>query len=153
VLVQPTPCIEELCPNCGEWATSLVDDTGWCISCSPGLSQCSTCGGFYKEGAHHSKCWKCRKEEYLYRNADAIERYIQKGHSFTQALELVANDNRPVCKNCYSEIRGGKHNALFCGACKTEARHYRELRKTGLTPDVALDIATSRVEPLFLVSR
>lgn len=139
----------ELCPSCGEWAN--LTELGWCAKCTlatkPHLNTCSTCGGFYPRKAHQTTCWPCRREEYLFEHADKIEELMMIGYGFTKALELLAASLRPLCASCKQPIKGGKPDRKFCAKpkCRTQSKQYSSLRRKGLSPEVALAIATGKV--------
>lgn len=137
--------VEEPCPSCGEWAI-LVEDTGWCANCTqaanPEIKICP-CGAVFKANAQHDKCWACRKEDWLNENADRIESYLASGVSLTAALKQVADDNRPDCMKCGEPIRGGRNDARFHRnkpECRRAYWSYISLRRSGLSPEVALTI-------------
>lgn len=138
------------CPSCGEDAR-LVQSTGWCPTCTlatePGTLLCA-CGAFFNKKAHRSKCWDCRREDWLTKHADEIEHYIIRGLSVSAAIKQVQKDIRPACKMCKEPIKGGKEGDRFCrtnSKCEKASDSYSALRKTGLAPDVALAIAIGRV--------
>lgn len=141
-----------MCPSCGDWFNYLNEQSGWCASCTiaadPLKRSCTNCGGLFLKTAHFYKCWACRKEEYLERHADQIELYLQWGYSFTAALKQVADDLRPNCHSCGQPIKGGREDTKFCQKtkqCRKQALSYQRLKSQGLSPDVALAIATGRV--------
>lgn len=147
----------EFCPSCGENAR-LVESTGWCPTCTlatdPNLRLCS-CGQFFSRKAHRSKCWDCRREEWLTRHADAIEVYMLGGLSLSKSIKQVQKDIRPVCQRCKNPIKGGKAGDRFCRTnekCEKASDNYSALRKTGLGPDVALAISTGRVAVIQIPS-
>lgn len=138
------------CPSCGKDA-KLVESTGWCPTCTlatdPNLRLCS-CGQFFSRKAHRSKCWDCRREEWLSRHADEIEKYLIDGLTLTQSIKMVQRDIRPTCHRCNQPIKGGKQGDRFCrrnDECEKASDNYSALRKSGLGPDVALAIAIGRV--------
>ena len=142
---------QEVCPNCGHLAT-LQEITGWCPQCTlahdPTKTICKSCGGLFSRGKKPStKCWLCRKEEWLTEYADELEKYIALGHGIEAAKKLVRRDNRPNCECCGQPIKGGDKDRKFCkrDKCQKVARSYKALKLTGLSPDVALAIATERV--------
>jgi hypothetical protein len=145
------------CPSCGG-DSRLVESTGWCPSCTlatdPLLRLCS-CGQFFSRKAHRSKCWDCRREEWLTRHADEIEKYMLTGLTASKAVKRVQKDIRPVCHKCGNAIKGGKQGDRFCrtnDGCEKASDNYSALRKTGLGPDVALAIATGRVAVIQIPS-
>jgi hypothetical protein len=159
-LPEPVPVSEEMCPNCGGWFNSLKDETGWCAACtlqaSPNQSSCTTCGGLFPKSAQVSKCWACRKEAYLTLHADAIEAYLAWGYSFTAALRLVADDIRPNCQCCGNPIKGGREGVKFCHTskeCRKASEAYTRMKNEGLSPDVALAIASGRVTVLDSITQ
>ena len=148
------PNEEELCPCCGHHAR-LVDYTGWCPQCTikhdPSQKICNSCGGLFPKKAQVSKCWSCRKEEWLTRHADKIEAYLGQGKTLTAATKLVADDLRPTCVCCGEKIRGGREDAKFCrknAECAKRADQFTAFKASGLSPDVALAIASGRVTVL-----
>ena len=145
---------EEQCPNCGHHAR-LVEYTGWCPQCTikhdPTQKICNTCGDLFPKKAQVSQCWACRKEGWLTKHADRIESYLAQGKTLTAALKLVADDIRPTCACCGNKIRGGRQDAKFCrknAECEARADQYTALKATGLSPDVAIAIASGKVTVL-----
>jgi hypothetical protein len=143
----------DFCPNCGHHA-NLVEETGWCPQCTvhhyPDLKLC-TCGAFFKRNAQADKCWPCRKEEWLEKHADEVEEYLLAGFSLESAKKKVADDIRPICHSCEEPIKGGGRDVLFCNKkpeCIKASNSYSALKATGLTPDVALDIALGKAAVL-----
>jgi hypothetical protein len=148
------PDEEEFCPSCGHHAR-LVDYTGWCPQCTiridPSKKICKTCGDLFPKKAQVSQCWACRKEEWLTKHADEIEKYLIAGLTVTAAIKKVADDIRPTCVCCGNKIRGGRQDARFCrknAECEQRADQFTALKASGLSPDVALAIASGRVTVL-----
>lgn len=144
----------EVCPNCGRDGL-LQDLTGWCGLCTvahyPDYKICP-CGALYKKNAHHSKCWDCRREDWLEQHADQIEQALQSGLGLDAAKRHVADTIRPTCHNCHEPIKGGRCGAKFCNKkpeCEKASRDYHALQAAGLAPDVALSIATGNVAVLY----
>jgi hypothetical protein len=145
--------VHDMCPNCGQWLP-LVESTGWCAACTiahdPTLNVCP-CGALFPKKAQVSKCWACRKEEWLTKHADKVEHYLALGFTLTASLTAVKDDVRPICNSCGNPIRGGKEGTRFCRQhpdCRNKAEAYTTLRSKGLSPDVALAIAIGRVTVL-----
>jgi hypothetical protein len=119
----------EICPNCGN-DSRLEEATGWCKSCSDahrGVSVvCSRCN----KPRYSDPCSSCKEDEWLERNADAIERYIIAGLPYKEAKRRVKNEQAPICLSCGDRILGTTE-AYFCKKrpeCKRAKRIYRHKR-------------------------
>ena len=109
------PDLEELCPNCGNFAI-LNEVTGWCPDCSP------------QDPTY------TRLEGYLRRNANEIEHYMMQGMSVGAAIDkLHSPKQRPTCIVCGKTIARGHRSSVFCRrtqACRSYARRYVYLYQT-----------------------
>lgn len=132
------------CPSCGTWGL-VVEELGWCASCvlehRPEHRICRRCGAMFPSSKNGYYCGKCKELNWLEKNADEVEALILSGTPFKQARDIVAQNNRPKCIVCSTEIRGGRPNALFCGKteqCIKARRFYQRLRSRGATSDLAV---------------
>lgn len=117
----------EYCSNCGKDVVTLVESTGWCISCSTEI--CPICGK--KKRKERELCFSCTRIKWLEVHADEIEELQSKGFSLSKAREAIYDKNRPSCLVCNKKISGARGSALFCNRtakCKQARRRYRTLR-------------------------
>lgn len=111
----------DLCPSCGNFVDSLLEETGWCYPCS-GIApskRCIRCNKLTDRGRH---CRSCAYILWLLRNADKIEEIMaSEGITARSARKICEELNRPICLSCKQPIKGGQRfgTPLFC--TKTEA--------------------------------
>ncbi len=127
----------EVCPSCGAFVDAL-NSSGWCNECNP---VCARCGGVLT--STHKLCIACQREAWLIRNADAIERYMREGQTYTQAKQQVSDDNRAVCVMCGQPVIGKNRNqTLFCTRteeCRRARFRYNYRVQRGMRQDEALE--------------
>lgn len=74
------PPHDEVCPNCGDWVPTLIENTGWCPTCS-GHKTCRRCGTTHplteyrtdrrQPDGHRGICSPClRQAEHAHRQAN-----------------------------------------------------------------------------------
>lgn len=142
----------EWCPNCGNSVTQLNSRTGFCSKCSftlTGKKECESCGKeFIPYQNSRTKCQSCIQEDWLRRNADAIERVMAHDGStdVVQAIQKVYDDNRPRCVMCGDKLKHGtKGRTIFCkkrDECRRASIRYHNYRKrNGMSDDDALERA------------
>ncbi len=130
--------MEEICPSCGEFTNVLVDFTGFCQECSKSVGRCIICG--QNNPGKHLLCRKHRRELWLTKNADAIEKYMTLGLTFQQAKDRVKKDNgtKYDCLCCGGHTKA----AIFCtktARCKAARTRLHYLtNKKGVTHELAL---------------
>ncbi|HYT43221.1 MAG TPA: hypothetical protein VEP90_12860, partial [Methylomirabilota bacterium] len=131
--------IEEICPNCGEFTNVLVDFTGFCRNCSNAIDRCVLCGQSNGD-SRHTLCRKHRRELWLTKNADAIERYMVMGLTFKEAKDKVKKDNgtKYDCLCCGGHVKA----TIFCtktARCRAARERLRYMtNKKGVTRELAL---------------
>lgn len=128
----PAFTFQEVCPNCGDFTSSLSQVTGWCKGCSPADSLDN------------------QLNEWLATNADAIEHYMLQGNSLTKSIDLAARRVRPICAVCSKEISHGSKSSVFCRKnreCRRYSRRYIYLyTRRGMTKAQALAQVLSELE-------
>lgn len=130
---------EEICPSCGNFTSFLVEVTGFCQECSHYVGRCILCG--QNNPGKHLLCRRHRRELWLTKNADAIERYMLLGLSFQDAKERVKKDNgtKYDCLCCGGHT---KSNTIFCtktAKCRAARERLRYMtNKKGVTHELAL---------------
>lgn len=129
----------EVCPSCGSFTDVLVERTGFCRGCSNAIGCCILCGNNSDDG--HTLCRRHRRELWLTKNADSIERYMVLGLSFKRAKDQVKKDNgtKYDCLCCGGPLRSV---AIFCAQtarCKAARERLRYMvHKKGVTHELAL---------------
>lgn len=102
---------QEFCAECGEFVDQLNDETGWCHSCSGTTPTVITVYLGYGNR-------RTLKASWFETNANAIERFLAEGLTFSLAVEAVLRGNRPICQCCGNEIKGvastTRGAVLFC---------------------------------------
>lgn len=89
-------------------------------------------------------CHTCRQEQWYTKHGDELEFLIvAKGYTLSQARLTITKMIRPICQACNRPIKGGKEGALFHQSaehkrCRQAYSRYKNLRRQGLTADVAL---------------
>lgn len=142
---------DEFCASCGNFVTSLVEETGWCNSCS-GVTPCLRCSEPLTNNDTSKICNKCKYIAWLEANADAIDRTMVVDRvSAAKAKKLVLQRNRPMCFSCGGSISGGsqqtatKNRSLFCtktAKCRKAQNAYRYYKdRKGLKHEEALQRA------------
>lgn len=132
------------CPSCGEFDKRILEEEGWCADCVSEYKSplCRHCEDKLSDPSS-TICNSCKREMWLARNADELERYINEGLPVYKAIRQVFEDNRPFCICCGQPIYGGKSSALFCkrsASCRSAQRRYRTLQGGSyqLPPYIAL---------------
>lgn len=127
----------EFCTACGNEVRFLNPVTGWCNDCSVDHTDqavCESCGNeFTRYQSSRKTCLQCRRDEWLERNADSIERAIADGLTLIKAIVKVSDDNRPVCAKCGDPIKQGTQGRTnFCkkrDACRRASIRYSAYKK------------------------
>ena len=135
---------EVICPSCGQWVVWLHESSGFCIECADIEPFCTQCGNEYVPDEFTKDiCSYCKTENWLRKNADAIEANMKDGLTFYQSKLKVFNEVRPICLCCGKPIKGAKQDALFCTKtpqCKTARRRFRTLREKHGKPVALIQI-------------
>ena len=137
----------EVCPNCGNLVELLLDDTGWCPTCTllplhaGGASLCAHCGAVHKETGR--LCGRCKRENWNKKHSSVIKVYMDKGYTYREARALASEVSRPLCVICGQRIKGGNERSMFCSAtteCRRARRRYLYLYQSkGIPKATALN--------------
>jgi len=130
---------EEVCPSCGSFVDYLLIETGFCEECSltygfvteVGGTRCRRCKARPVDDSTHRICRVCRHEEWLGKNADAIDRYLAgNGLRIGRAIKAVRQQNSIICRRCGALMKKAtRGTAYFCNKpqCRTAQNKLRRL--------------------------